>query len=62
MRHHIGSFGKALANHEKKFNADKKDLKDNMKKLEEWKMALHEVANFSGYHFKHGYPSLPLFF
>ncbi|KAK7379742.1 hypothetical protein VNO78_34432 [Psophocarpus tetragonolobus] len=45
VRHHKGSFGKALANHEKKFKAEKE-------KLDRWKKALHEVANLSGKHFK----------
>ncbi|KHN30249.1 TMV resistance protein N [Glycine soja] len=50
----LGSFGESLANHEKKFNADKETFKCNLVKLETWKMALHQVANLSGYHFKHG--------
>ncbi|CAJ1947541.1 unnamed protein product [Sphenostylis stenocarpa] len=49
VRHHTGSFGEALAHHEKKFNSYY-----NMEKLETWKMALHHVANLSGYHFEHG--------
>ncbi|KAG4912028.1 hypothetical protein JHK86_052461 [Glycine max] len=49
VRNHTGSFGKALANDEKKFKST-----NNMEKLETWKMALNQVANFSGYHhFKH---------
>ncbi|KHN11123.1 TMV resistance protein N [Glycine soja] len=47
VRHHRGSFGEALANHEKKLNSD------NMEKLETWKMALHQVSNISGHHFQH---------
>ncbi|XP_027357332.1 TMV resistance protein N-like [Abrus precatorius] len=47
VRHQRGNYGKALANHGKK-------LKANNEKLEKWKMALHQVANLSGYHFKHG--------
>ncbi|KAG4914976.1 hypothetical protein JHK87_052533 [Glycine soja] len=35
-------------------NADKETFKCNLVKLETWKMALHQVANLSGYHFKHG--------
>ena len=44
---HRGSFGEALANHEKKLNSN------NMEKLETWKMALHQVSNISGHHFQH---------
>ncbi|XP_027358503.1 TMV resistance protein N-like isoform X2 [Abrus precatorius] len=47
VRHQRGSYGQALASHEERF-------KHNMEKLQKWKMALHHVANFSGYHFKHG--------
>ncbi|RZC09366.1 TMV resistance protein N isoform B [Glycine soja] len=52
--YHRGSFGEALANHEMKFKAKMDGLEHNMEKLEKWKMALHETANFSGYHFKQG--------
>ena len=34
----------------------------NMEKLEYWKKALHQVANLSGFHFKHGYHTLPIFY
>ena len=44
---HTGSYGEALANHEKKLNSN------NMEKLETWKMALHQVSNISGHHFQH---------
>uniref|UniRef100_A0A0R0JM17 TIR domain-containing protein n=1 Tax=Glycine max TaxID=3847 RepID=A0A0R0JM17_SOYBN len=54
IRYHRGSFGEALANHEMKFKAKMDGLEHNMEKLEKWKMALHETANFSGYHFKQG--------
>ncbi|KRH08232.1 hypothetical protein GLYMA_16G137600v4 [Glycine max] len=47
VRKHRGSFGEALANHEKKLNSN------NMEKLETWKMALHQVSNISGHHFQH---------
>ena len=40
-----GKFGEALSKHEEK-------LKDN-KKVQSWKEALHEVANISGWHYKH---------
>ncbi|MED6183284.1 hypothetical protein PIB30_036470 [Stylosanthes scabra] len=36
-------FGEAMAKHEKRYN-----------KVDKWKKALHQVANLSGYHFKHG--------
>ncbi|KAK7392708.1 hypothetical protein VNO78_21153 [Psophocarpus tetragonolobus] len=54
IRHQRGSFREALADHEKMFNVDEKGSNHNMKKLEEWKMALCEVANLSGHHFKYG--------
>ena len=41
VRHHTGSF----------------EQKNNVEKLDTWKMALHQAASLSGYHFKHGYPS-----
>ncbi|KAK7270701.1 hypothetical protein RJT34_26050 [Clitoria ternatea] len=44
VRHHKGSYGEALAKHEGRFK----------RKIEKWKMGLHQVANLSGYHFKHG--------
>eukprot|EP00256_Glycine_max_P067304 XP_025981899.1 TMV resistance protein N-like [Glycine max] len=46
VRKHTGSFGEALANHEKKLKSN------NMEKLQIWKMALHQVSNFVGHHFK----------
>ncbi|KAL2966530.1 hypothetical protein AAZX31_16G122900 [Glycine max] len=46
VRHHRGSFGEALANHEKNLNSN------NMEKLQIWKKALHQVSNISGYHFQ----------
>ncbi|CAJ1952291.1 unnamed protein product [Sphenostylis stenocarpa] len=50
VRHQKGSYGEALIMHEKRFKAEEK--------LQKWKMALHQVANFSGYHFQHGYEGL----
>ncbi|XP_027357713.1 TMV resistance protein N-like isoform X2 [Abrus precatorius] len=47
VRYQRGSYGEALASHGERF-------KHNMEKLQKWKMALHHVANLSGYHFKHG--------
>ena len=52
VRHQIGSFGEALAKHKERVLRDDKDkLKDNMERLEKWKMALNQAANFSGFHF-----------
>ncbi|MED6143249.1 hypothetical protein PIB30_004335 [Stylosanthes scabra] len=47
VRHQRNSFGEAMAKHEKRF-------KDDLNKVQKWKEALHQVANLSGYHFKHG--------
>ncbi|XP_014617687.1 TMV resistance protein N isoform X2 [Glycine max] len=47
VRHQNGSYEEALAKHEERFKAEKE-------KLQKWKMALHQVANLSGYHFKDG--------
>ncbi|KAK9910999.1 hypothetical protein M0R45_034929 [Rubus argutus] len=49
IRHHRGSFGDALANHEHKFNC-------NMERVKKWRAALSEAANLSGWHFS-GYES-----
>ncbi|BAU02564.1 hypothetical protein VIGAN_11211500, partial [Vigna angularis var. angularis] len=45
VRHQKGTYGEALAKHQKRFKAEK---------LQKWKMALQQVADLSGYHFKHG--------
>ncbi|MED6181138.1 hypothetical protein PIB30_016663 [Stylosanthes scabra] len=48
VRHLRKSFETAIAKHEKR-------CKDDMNnKVDKWKKALHQVANLSGYHFKHG--------
>ncbi|KAL2334338.1 hypothetical protein Fmac_015551 [Flemingia macrophylla] len=47
VRHQKGSYEDALAKHEKR-------LKHNMDKLQNWKNALRQVADLSGYHFKKG--------
>ncbi|XP_027924350.1 TMV resistance protein N-like isoform X2 [Vigna unguiculata] len=47
VRHQKGSYEEALAKHQKRFKAQKE-------KLHKWKMALRQVADFSGYHFKDG--------
>ncbi|XP_061347996.1 disease resistance protein Roq1-like [Gastrolobium bilobum] len=54
VRHQRGSYGEALVNHEKKFNANKERFEDNRERLAKWRTALERVANLSGYHFKHG--------
>ncbi|XP_027925185.1 TMV resistance protein N-like isoform X1 [Vigna unguiculata] len=55
VRHQKGSFAEALARHEERFKDKKESFSHNMDRLEKWKMALHHVASFSGYHFKQGY-------
>ncbi|RZB62055.1 TMV resistance protein N [Glycine soja] len=47
VRHLKGSYGEAMAKHQKRFKAKKE-------KLQKWRMALHQVADLSGYHFKDG--------
>ncbi|XP_027359418.1 TMV resistance protein N-like [Abrus precatorius] len=47
VRHQRGTYGEALARQELKF-------KNNMEKVQNWRMALRQVANLSGWHFKHG--------
>ncbi|XP_057761742.1 TMV resistance protein N-like isoform X3 [Arachis stenosperma] len=47
VRHLKNSFGEAMAKHENRY----KDHMNN--KVDKWKKALKEVANLSGYHFKH---------
>ena len=47
LRKQNEKFGKALAKHEK-------NIKDN-KKVQRWKIALQEVTNISGWHYKHRY-------
>ncbi|KEH26857.1 toll-interleukin-resistance (TIR) domain protein [Medicago truncatula] len=51
VRHHTGPYGEALAGHEKRFQNDK----DNMERLHQWKLALTQAANLSGYHSSPGY-------
>ncbi|MED6113711.1 hypothetical protein PIB30_073392 [Stylosanthes scabra] len=47
VRHQRNKFKEAMDKHEKRY-------KDDMNKVQKWKEALHQVANLSGYHFKHG--------
>ncbi|KAE9616275.1 putative TIR domain, P-loop containing nucleoside triphosphate hydrolase [Lupinus albus] len=48
VRHQKGSYGEQLAKHELK-------LKDDSKKVEKWRLVLHEAANLAGWHFRDGY-------
>ncbi|XP_061342557.1 disease resistance protein Roq1-like isoform X2 [Gastrolobium bilobum] len=54
VRHQKGSYGEALNNHEVKFRANKETFNDNMERLQKWRAALQQVANFSGFHLEHG--------
>jgi len=55
VRNHTGSYGEALAEHEKRFQNDK----DNMERMQRWKVVLSQAANLSGYHDSPlGYPTL----
>jgi hypothetical protein len=47
VRHQKGSYAEALANHEREKTIDKENVK-------QWRSALEEAANLSGWHFKHG--------
>nr|KYP59377.1 TMV resistance protein N [Cajanus cajan] len=46
VRHQIGNYEEALNSHKERFN--------DQEKLQKWKIALRQVADLSGYHFKHG--------
>lgn len=52
VEHQKGTYGKALDKHGERFL-------DNMVN---WKKALGQVANLSGFHFQHGYIFLPTFY
>jgi hypothetical protein len=54
VRHQNESFGKSLTKHERRFQNNKK----NLERLQQWKVALNQAANLSGYHFSHGYATL----
>ncbi|XP_028207473.1 TMV resistance protein N-like isoform X2 [Glycine soja] len=47
VSHQRGSYGEAMAKHEKRFES-------KMEKLQKWRTALHQVADLSGYHFEDG--------
>ncbi|XP_039689130.1 disease resistance protein RUN1 isoform X3 [Medicago truncatula] len=51
IRHQTGSYGEHLTKHRKNFQNNKK----NMERLHQWKLALTEAANLSGYHSSPGY-------
>ncbi|KAI9092518.1 hypothetical protein K1719_027646 [Acacia pycnantha] len=48
VRHQKGSFGVAMAKHEDRF-------KNNMEKVQKWKLALFKAANLSGWSLENGY-------
>ncbi|KAL2334998.1 hypothetical protein Fmac_016211 [Flemingia macrophylla] len=47
VRHQRGTYQEALSTHQQRFH-------DHLNKLQKWRNALRQVANLSGYHFKHG--------
>jgi len=51
VRHQKGTYGEALAKHKIRFP----------EKLQNWEMALRQVADLSGFHFKYRYPMIPIF-
>ena len=51
VRHQKGTYGEALAKHKIRFPD----------KLQNWEMALRQVADLSGFHFKYRYPMIPIF-
>ena len=53
IRNQKGKFGEALAKHEEKFK--------DAEKVQRWRNALYEVANISGWHYKHKYVSTNYF-
>lgn len=48
VRYQTGSYAEGLAKLEEK-------VKSNMERMQKWKIALNQVANLSGHHFKLGY-------
>ncbi|RHN52357.1 putative TIR domain, P-loop containing nucleoside triphosphate hydrolase [Medicago truncatula] len=51
IRHQSGSYGEHLTKHEESFQNNKK----NKERLHQWKLALTQAANLSGYHYSPGY-------
>lgn len=47
VRKMTGNYGRAMAMHERR-------LGNNNEKVKNWRKALHQAANLSGWHFKHG--------
>jgi len=50
VRHQTGTYAEALSKHEARFYND-----PGNEKAQKWRKALHEAANLSGWHFRHGY-------
>jgi hypothetical protein len=57
VRHQTGSYGEAIAKHEKVFQNNKEKYDDNLERLHKWKIALNQAANLSGHHFNPRYPT-----
>ena len=55
VRKQEGNFGVELAEHEKK--KKQKKFKDNIGKVQIWRVALKEVGNLSGFHYDNEYVS-----
>lgn len=53
VRHQTEAYAEALANHEQRFRDDKE-------KVQQWRDALCDAANVSGWHFLPGYLTIPL--
>ncbi|MCH97529.1 resistance protein [Trifolium medium] len=51
VRHQTGSYGDAIARHEKRFQNNKGMYNYNMERLHKWTMALNQAANLSGRNF-----------
>ena len=56
IRHQTGSYGEHLTKHEQSFQNNNK----NMERMHQWKMALTNAANLSGYHYSPGFSPLYL--
>jgi len=49
VRHHNNRYGEALTEFEERFQNNK----ENMERLQKWKIDLNQASNLSGYHFKY---------
>nr|AFK38545.1 unknown [Medicago truncatula] len=58
VRHHKGSYGKALDDHIERFQNNK----HSMDRLQKWKIALTQTANFSGHQINPRYRSALMFY